>query len=548
MIVSLLWEVATPIRMAIWLAAHFALVLVHGNLYLRFRLDSDAAMGKLQIYLWLSMSLLGVYWAVLLGYMFVVTADFLYQLYLFLFAGALGVLAVAVISEDMISFAGFTLPSLVTLAVMCIDVGGAKYLSAAALGMLCLVALLIFARAKNRSAAESLAMRFAITDLAHELREQRDAAQRANVAKSKFLAAASHDLRQPLHALTLLTTALHDSNIDASARGIVNDMGGAIGSLEKMFGALLDISKLDAGVLFPESRHFDVGVLLRRVADEFALPVQAKGLRLVCECRQAVVHTDPLLLERIVRNYLANAVRYTRTGAIRIECEKADSGVRIAVIDTGIGIAAAQQAEIFDEFYQVDNPERDRSKGLGLGLAIVRRIAELLRLDYGVESSPQQGARFFVVVPTGDAAQTVAASDDRTVQRQSLAGLRVLVIDDDVAVRESMRTLLATWNCDVAVAGDADQAVQAARATFAQPDALVVDYRLREQRTGVEGIAQIRAEFRADIPALIVSGDTAPERLREVADSGHTLIHKPAQPAALRSFLLSALRARNSTA
>jgi CheY-like chemotaxis protein len=181
-------------------------------------------------------------------------------------------------------------------------------------------------------------------------------------------------------------------------------------------------------------------------------------------------------------------------------------------------------------------------------LAIVRRIAELLQLDYGVESSLQQGARFFVVVPPGDAAQTVTASDDRVAQRQSLAGLRVLVIDDDIAVRESMRTLLSTWNCDVAVAGDADQAVQAARATFAQPDALVVDYRLREQRTGVEGIAQIRAEFKADIPALIVSGDTAPERLREVADSGHTLIHKPAQPAALRSFLLSALRARNSAA
>jgi CheY-like chemotaxis protein len=170
----------------------------------------------------------------------------------------------------------------------------------------------------------------------------------------------------------------------------------------------------------------------------------------------------------------------------------------------------------------------------------------LLHLDYGVESSAAQGARFFVAVPCGAASLTAVTSDVAAMQRLSLVGLRVLVIDDDVAVRESMRTLLSTWHCTVAVAGDADQAVSEARATFAQPDALVVDYRLREQRTGLEGIALIRAAFAIDIPALIVSGDTAPERLREVASSGHTMIHKPAQPAALRSFLQSAMRAKYS--
>jgi signal transduction histidine kinase/CheY-like chemotaxis protein len=543
----MLWEVATPLRMALWLAAHFALVLIHGYIHLRFRIDGTAAIRRLHFYLSSSMLLLGIYWAVLLSYMFtVITPDYTYHLYLFLLAGALGVLAVAIMSEDLVSLCGFIAPPFFGLAVMSVLTWQPKYLLTVVIELLCISALILVARMKRRGAVESLALRFAITDLANELREQRDAAQRANIAKSKFLAAASHDLRQPLHALTLLTAALHDSNIDSSARSIVTDMGGAINSLEKMFGALLDISKLDAGVLLPEPRHFDAGALLRRVADEFALPARAKGLRLTCEPRALFAHTDPMLLERIVRNYVANAVRYTHGGTIGLNCRQTDRGIAIDVTDTGIGISGEQQAEIFDEFYQVDNPERDRSKGLGLGLAIVRRIAELLRLDYGVESSPKQGSRFYVVVPAGDVSQAAPPIENQFVQHQSLAGLYVLVIDDDIAVRDSMRTLLATWNCNVAIAGDADQAVSVARKMFAQPDALVVDYRLREQRTGVEGIAQIRKEFKAEIPALIVSGDTAPERLREVAASGHTLIHKPAQPAALRSFLLSALRLKNS--
>jgi two-component system, sensor histidine kinase len=544
MIVMLLWEVATPLRMAVWLVIHFALVLAHGYIYLKFRIDGLAAVSRLPLYLRLSFLLIGVYWAVLLAYMFVLTPDLLYHLYLYLFAGAVGILALAMLSEDLPTFMGVAVPPFVVLTIQCVIAWHPKYITLALLGMLCAVGLGLFARTKQRGAAESVALRCAITDLAAELRDQRDAAQRANVAKSKFLAAASHDLRQPLHALTLLATALRDSAIDSRARSIANDMSGAIGSLDKMFGALLDISKLDAGVLHPVAMHFDAGALLRRMNDEFALLAQAKGLNLLCQASEMAVHADPILLERIVRNYVANAVRYTHAGTIRISCQSTHRGVRIEVADTGIGISPAEQAQIFDEFYQVNNPERDRSKGLGLGLAIVRRIAELLDLDYGVESVVTQGTTFYVLVPHGDLARSMPTDPIHSASRQKLSGLRVLVIDDDLAVRDSMRTLLTAWDCEVAIASDAEQALVVARAAFAVPDVMVVDYRLRDERTGVEAIAQVRAAFKVEIPALIVSGDTAPERLREVAASGHTLIHKPAQPAALRAFLLSALRAK----
>lgn len=543
LIAASLWEVVTVLQMALWLSAHFVVVLLQCYVYLRYRTNDlgSAALHRLFVG---SMFVLGIYWAVFLIAMFVVLPVYIYHLYLLLFVGALAVLAVALASEHLVALAVFVVPPTIALAGMCIHKMEVNYLVSALLSVIATTGLILLARVKNRAHVDALALRFAMADLADDLTVQRDIAQRANVAKSKFLAAASHDLRQPLHALTLLTSALHGSDIAPSVRTIANDMGTAIGSLEKMFGALLDISRLDAGVLHPEPKHFHLGELLRRIAGEYAAMAQSKGLRVLLDDCSFIANTDPVWLERIVRNYLANAVRYTNVGEIRITCRAASTDIRIEVKDTGIGIAHDQHSEIFSEFYQIGNPERDRTKGLGLGLAIVRRIADLLRLPVGVESELHRGASFFVVVPKGDASRVEQLNTVEIAQPENLAGLSVLVIDDDAAVRDSMRTLLSVWKCHVVTAGDATQAITLAREAFGCPDALVVDYRLREERSGTQAIAQVRAEFQAEIPALIVSGDTAPERLREVAESGHVLIHKPAPPAALRAFLFSALRAK----
>jgi CheY-like chemotaxis protein len=251
------------------------------------------------------------------------------------------------------------------------------------------------------------------------------------------------------------------------------------------------------------------------------------------------VHSDPALLERILRNLISNAIRYTADGVVQVACVPVEQELRIDVLDTGIGIPLEQQREIFKEFYQLDNPERDRNKGLGLGLAIVDRLSVLLEHPVEVQSTPGKGSRFSVWVPRGDPERVIAAVPPPVVSRP-LAGLRVIVVDDEIAAREGMATVLEGWGCVVTLAGSEDEAAATAWASGTVPDAIIADYRLRDARTGVQAIERLQREFSRRIPALIVTGDTAAERLLEAKASGHQLVHKPVQPAMLRAFLQKA--------
>ena len=544
-----LWDLASSGALTCWLSASVVISIGQGVLYYLYR---RAPTGKVSSFfrngLVVSALLLGAFWGSSLGYLFAKTEDVWLHVYILVFFGALGALALSMYNDYLPTFYAFLIPTAVLLSVMALWVDNLNHTVLGLLQLLAAVLLSSLAHAKNRGLRNSLAMRFAMQDMALELGRQRDVAERANVSKSKFLAAASHDLRQPLHALTLLTAALESSKISEEVRVIANDIQRAVDSLEKLFNSLLDISRLDAGVLRPERSHFPLGELLQRISAEFAIEAEAKGLRLTCELCESTVYSDPLLLERIVRNYVANAVRYTRHGGISISGRLIGSTVRIAVSDTGDGIPATQQNEIFSEFYQIGNPERDRSKGLGLGLAIVRRLAELLDHPIAVESKPGAGSTFTVTVPVGDAtAVTRESVTPCSVTQHNLSGLRVVVIDDDLAVRDSVQTLLTVWGCESVVAGDAEEAICRARKRFETPDVLLADYRLRDDQTGVEAIRRLCAEFQRNIPALILSGDTAPDRLREVAASGYTLLHKPVRPAELRAFLVSVRRVLSAT-
>jgi signal transduction histidine kinase len=393
-------------------------------------------------------------------------------------------------------------------------------------------------RQAHAAARETIALRFENVELIERLRHEKRLAEEANQAKSRFLAAASHDLRQPLHALGLFVAALNDRIRRPTVRGLMDNINRCVAALETLFNALLDLSRLDAGIVSPEMRHVPLAPLLERLAAEYAPQARAKGLAWQAPVRALVVRTDALLLERILRNLLSNAIRYTPRGGVRLDCTREGADVCITVSDTGIGIAPEHQQAVFREFVQLHNPERDRSKGLGLGLAIVERLVRLLGARLELRSTPGVGTIFRLWLPAGDPSATDVTEDtDGLLAVAKEPTRRVLVIDDELEVRQAMMALLVGWGYTVIPTASADEALDALDQA---PDVIVADYRLREGHTGIEAIHHIRQRFGTSIPALLVTGDTSTDHLREVQEGGLAFLHKPVPPARLRAFLRTA--------
>jgi signal transduction histidine kinase/CheY-like chemotaxis protein len=369
----------------------------------------------------------------------------------------------------------------------------------------------------------------------------RNAAEAANRAKSSFLAAASHDLRQPLHALGMYAQALTDRTRDAGGRQLAQRIAGSVGALEALLSALLDVSKLDAGAIVAKPRDFAIRPLLERLIDECAPEALERDLKLALVCGDRVIRSDPVLIERILRNLIANALRYTERGGIVIGCRPRGAAFAIEVWDSGPGIPAAQRTRIFEEFYQIGNPGRDRTRGLGLGLAIVRRLGELLGHRIELQSREGRGSVFRVVVPAGDRA-TLVTEPASAPEQAGVAGRRILVIDDEAEVRDATAGLLRQWGCDVVAVGDAASALQA-YAGRAAPEAMLVDYRLGDDADGLATIAELRKVFGRATTAVLVSGESGEIELARIGESGVPLLHKPLPPARLRSLLTHLLRA-----
>lgn len=386
----------------------------------------------------------------------------------------------------------------------------------------------------NRMAAQ---LQESYSNLEQKVEDRTNQLELANQAKSRFLAVASHDLRQPMHALGLFVAQLREMIRFPDARKVVDQAEASVAAMEQLLDALLDISKLDAGVLTPHLEDFDLNALLVRMQNSFAPAAAAKGLRMRAVPSRLVVRSDPVLLERIMMNLVSNAVRYTERGGVVIGCRRRASDVRIEVWDSGLGIPEDKQTEIFREFFQLADPGRDRSKGLGLGLAIVERLARLLQHRVELRSTPGRGSVFAVVLPAGDPQRVIApARAAQTVDRH-LRGAFVVVVDDEALVRNGMHGLLTGWGCHVLVAGSGDEALAQLDAHERLPDLIVSDYRLGDGETGIDVIRRLQATLAVSVPSVLISGDTAPERLREATASGYHLLHKPVQPAKLRAML-----------
>jgi two-component system, sensor histidine kinase len=471
-----------------------------------------------------------------------------YQLFILFVLMGMGAGAVSSLTAYLPAFYAFLPVCLLPIGLQLLSIGDPIHVALGTMTFAYLGGLTFFARTLNTTIIESLRLRFENSDLVQKLSEQRDAAERANIGKSKFLASASHDLRQPVHALALFTSALRERIHYPEVRGIVDNIDSSVSVLKKLFDALLDVSRLDSGVLQPAREHFRFADLCARLLNDYRPEAQAKGLQLECGQCDAVLYSDPTLLEQVLRNYLSNAMRYTLAGIVKISSHVVGSTLQIDVKDTGIGIPADQHGEIFKEFHQLANAERDRTKGLGLGLAIVERISRLLDHPLQVQSEPGKGSCFSIVVPLGDPGRVVVEKNSLVTAFDDIAGLCAVVVDDESDIREGMRALLDQWGCVVVSAASDDEAVRLLRVNEQTPDAILVDYRLRDERTGIEAIVRLRNEFGLHIPALIVTGDTAPERLREAKQGGYELIHKPVYPASLRAFLRNAHRHRRARA
>ena len=453
-------------------------------------------------------------------------------------------------------FAGFAscvaLPSAAKLMLM----GPTEYVALGVCALLYAGALIGQARQASRSVRRLITLRFENAELVERLRTEsanaqaaRDQAEAANQAKSKFLAAASHDLRQPIHALGLFLEVLERSALNPQQREVLANARAACVASGEMLNTLLDFSRIEAGVVAPQVKAFALQPLLNQLEIELAEQANRKGIVYRSRDTQAIVHSDPALIALILRNLIANAIRYTDQGGVLVAVRQRQTTWVVEVWDTGIGIPAAHQQAVFREFHQLGNPERDRRKGLGLGLAIAKGLAATLGHPLTLASRVGRGSVFRLHLTASDSgAQPQEALPDLVSKQppseigESDQGVaHILVIDDDDSTRAAMAALLRGWGYTCDTAESIGEAVALARAHA--PDLVMSDYRLRERRTGAEAIRAVRTALEnAALPALLITGDTAPERLREAQSTGVPLLHKPVAPSELHKCMMALLR------
>jgi len=363
-------------------------------------------------------------------------------------------------------------------------------------------------------------------------------AEQANLAKSRFFAAASHDLRQPMHSVALCLPLLTKRVTEPRAREILDTIQASCDSMSGLLDTLLDISKLDAGVVKPRIVAVATEPLLRKLEKEFSVQAQNKGIALRVVPVTRTIATDPNLLERILRNLMANAIRHTAYGRVLLGARRHGPNLRVEVWDSGVGIDAGQQEKIFQEFYQIGNPERDRSQGLGLGLAIVQRLSRLLGHRIEVRSQLGRGSVFTVEVPlVNETALTAEHDGDPVPGDRDLGGKLVVLVDDDPHVLRSTTMMLQEWGCQVISAQTIGTALTKLEQHGPAPDLILADYRLRGDETGLMAIELVNQFVGKSTRAIIITGDTDPERIRDATRSGYPLLHKPVEASRLRLLL-----------
>ena len=390
--------------------------------------------------------------------------------------------------------------------------------------------------------ADELAAQLRVETLAADA--ARREAEIANRAKTQFFTAASHDLRQPLHAMGLFAEALRQRVHEPEVAQLVNSINESVDALEGLFSELLDITRIDSGGVEVHDQHFEVGDILRKLRLHFEPSAFEKGLALRLRGGQRVVFADPLLVERILRNLVSNAIRYTEDGSVLVSCRQRGDRVLLQVWDSGPGIRAAEQQKIFDEFYQLPHTgavSPEQRKGLGLGLAIVKRLAALMNAPLTMRSEVGHGTVFTLELPIGKAPRASAqVLPGKGPVGITLAGRLIVVVEDEPAVRAGLEVLLKGWGAEIAAFDSVAESARWAQAcdpAVVKPDLLIVDYRLEEGRTGVDAIRALRERFGAGVPAILVTGSTMTGHDKEAQAYDFHLLIKPVVPNKLRAMI-----------
>lgn len=393
--------------------------------------------------------------------------------------------------------------------------------------------LLAYGWKLNSTMIESIRLRL-------ENERSRKIAENASIAKSKFLAAASHDIRQPLQAAHLFLSALADDlgfskdKNNKTANSNYQLLDSSISDMSNILNSLLDVSKLDADVIIPKPQHLHLIKSTEDICRQYEAIAKNQGLEFHLNIEPVVGFYDPVLLNRVLNNLLSNAVRYTKQGSISVEISHDNGKITLSVSDTGKGIPEIERKNIFMEFHQLDNPERNREKGLGLGLSIVQRLCTLQQWELELTSDINKGSQFKLYLPLGNVSKIAKNTPVNTTI--TLENTKVIVIENDEKIRLALTSVLEKWGCQVHGFHGENYALKSLNLDWI-PDLIISDLRLDEDKTGIQAITAIEAYYNRKISAIIITGDTDPERIKEAKNSKLTVIQKPVKPPVLRSII-----------
>lgn len=447
--------------------------------------------------------------------------------------------AVTMQSPCLPVFLAFSYTSLPALFLGFFWLGSPFYYALASATVLFLLTLTAIAINLEATIKNSIELRFKNLELIDQLQDAITETREANRAKTVFLASASHDLRQPLHAMGLFIDTLNSTKLDDYQQSVVSHIEASSEATREMLNTLLDFSKLEAGVINPQPESFSLQKLFNKLENELGASADNKNIIYRTRETAAVAYADQSLVELILRNLISNAIRYTEKGGLLVACRHRKNNMLVVEVwDTGIGIVEEEQENIFREFHQLGNPERDRQKGFGLGLAIAKGLASTMELDLELTSKLGSGSAFRLELP--EAEVLIVEDLPKSDEVSSFHDSSVMIIDDDESVRVAMHGLLTSWGCHCLLAESAEEALSLAKGKTI--DLLIVDYRLRAGKTGREAIALLRGRIDMSLPAIIITGDTAADRLREAQASDALLLHKPVSSAELQRTMASIIQ------